>query len=58
MTQFRNPLLDSSIESQDTTPYKDRPVRQAPEQQTRIAGARSVSLRWPDGMQHAVFFYR
>ncbi|KAI4180936.1 MAG: hypothetical protein L6R41_006927 [Letrouitia leprolyta] len=43
-------------EPRDTTPYKARPIRQAPEQQTLAVGARSISLRWPDRMQHAVFF--
>lgn len=44
------------LRQRKVTPYKAKPIRQAPEQQTVIAGPRSVSLRWPDEMQHAVFF--
>lgn len=43
-------------ESRDATSYKARPIRQIPEQQTLAVGARSISLQWPEKMQHAVFF--
>ncbi|KAL8721463.1 MAG: hypothetical protein Q9225_001875 [Loekoesia sp. 1 TL-2023] len=47
---------DVDLEPRYVTPYKNKPIRQAPEQQTLAAGARSISLRWPDEMQHAVFY--
>ncbi|KAL9577954.1 MAG: hypothetical protein Q9203_007270 [Teloschistes exilis] len=48
--------FDSAFGSRDETPYKTRPIRQAPVQQTLTLGPRSISLRWPDGIQHAVFY--
>ena len=47
---------DPEIEPRDEIPYKSRPIRQAPIQQTLASGPRSITLRWPDEMQHAVFF--
>ncbi|KAL8731062.1 MAG: hypothetical protein Q9181_004449 [Wetmoreana brouardii] len=54
--QSSNEPSDSALEPRDLTPYKVRPVRQAPIQQTFALGPRSITLRWPDDMQHAVFF--
>ncbi|KAI4157535.1 MAG: hypothetical protein LQ342_008203 [Letrouitia transgressa] len=47
---------NTKLELRDTKAYKNRPIRQAPEQQILGDGARSISLRWPDEMRHAVFF--
>ncbi|KAL8746364.1 MAG: hypothetical protein Q9190_001606 [Brigantiaea leucoxantha] len=56
ISKHQAPLEETDLELQDTDSYKNRPVRQAPEQQILSTGARSISLRWPEGMQHAVFF--
>ncbi|KAL8946191.1 MAG: hypothetical protein Q9222_007382 [Ikaeria aurantiellina] len=48
--------MEAQTDSRDPTPYKAKPIRQAPEQQTLSSGARSIGLRWPNDMQHAVFY--
>ncbi|KAL8995608.1 MAG: hypothetical protein Q9169_004682 [Polycauliona sp. 2 TL-2023] len=49
-------MLSADAPVSEASPYKEKPIRQAQEQQLLVRGARSISLRWPDEMQHAVFF--
>lgn len=48
--------LDSTLRETEVQKYKEKPIRQAPEQQILSSGPRSITLRWPDAMQHALFF--
>ncbi|KAI4208438.1 MAG: hypothetical protein LQ349_009722, partial [Xanthoria aureola] len=48
--------LDSALTEIEVPKYKERPIRQAQEQQILSSGPRSITLRWPDPTQHALFF--
>lgn len=56
ITQFDHGSTSADPDTPEVAPYKDKPIRQVIKQQPLVSGARSIMLRWPDGMQHAVFF--